>query len=483
MHICELAPILIQAIEVFQKTGKAPSLQKNQADFFGKNDHNRKGNFSMSKHIYETTNKRVSGSTLLQSMYKPVCEFLEGRGSVTTLNPRPDTISTLKEYIRKDKGLITPGIIKEEEPVYKKFDGGFPVEIEAYKNTTWYVYSYEEYPARRKVSDGKDKSFMIRGIGRAVLKILDSGEVEITNFNTASGQRILNTNYFGRLALRDRYVLEFDLFSENGEDKHLHMRMLRAHVPIQDLALGGYINKGVKYGLLMGALVYELVTDQTSEVEPHFFQAKSPDFFQLDKSIVRYLRKRQYNYLRVTGQIPDSTELLRWLETSKAETLSYPDRYEDHIKDVFVAAPISSLEEGKRNELKAGLLKIEDALKAHHGFSYINSGITEQNNPDRFWQRDVLRNQDLIEKMKSSRYFVLIYPEPVVSSSLIQAGFSLGLKKPVIIFYRNKYDLPMILQKSSDVRSFGSIKLFPFETFEDIVTIIKNEENLFLWLE
>lgn len=496
MKIKDFAPVFFEALLIFRKQKNIPPFQDNKTNFFGKkskSDKEKKGLeidrvesqeplISMSDHIKMVTGAEISGSTLLQSMYNPLIDFLEGennrKGKKGQIGIRSSTFRILQDYVEGRKsGTDT----LSESDGGRILESDFPLEIDDYRDTTWFTYSYEEYTGTKTVSENRERISIVWGIGRSVLRISKSGVVTIENYTEADGRKTLNTDYKGTLSLIDRYVLEFDMFSKKNKDKHLHIRMLRNPVPIQGFAMGGYITKGIKYGLLSGSLIFELVTEDNRDISPYFFKAGSRRFKDLNKSILRYLYRRSYNYLRIPNGIASPTGLVSWLESAKAEASNYPDRYENYENDVFIAGPFSSLSPEMRLSHKIGIDKIAEAFRTHHDFKHVNTGTWGDGDPDRLWNVDAIKDTDFMTLLFKSKHFIFIYPTKVVSSALIQAGMAIGRKKPTVIFYREKSDLPQILQKANHVASLGPLRLCKFNTYDEIVRMIKDKRGPFYW--
>ncbi len=49
--------------------------------------------------------------------------------------------------------------------------------------------------------------------------------------------------------------------------------------------------------------------------------------------------------------------------------------------------------------------------------------------------------------MQVSRTFALVYPEPIVTSALFEAGYALALKLPSRYFVRDRDDLPYLMKE------------------------------------
>lgn len=90
---------------------------------------------------------------------------------------------------------------------------------------------------------------------------------------------------------------------------------------------------------------------------------------------------------------------------------------------------------------------------------------------------DISIGSDL-DALKESGKFILIYPEKIVSSVLVEAGIALALGKQSFFFGRTE-NFPFLLQQAN--QQFDHIKIYNSQSFDDILAIItKNAHNLFV---
>jgi hypothetical protein len=116
--------------------------------------------------------------------------------------------------------------------------------------------------------------------------------------------------------------------------------------------------------------------------------------------------------------------------------------------DLFLATPMSSIVEDAEYVLhRRGIVKLIRRLKDELGIQrtyYAGASIAGQ---DEFTPENLAVDTDLIALVQS-KVFCLIYPTRVVSSALIETGYALGLKKPSILFVRQRQDLPYLLAQA-----------------------------------
>lgn len=87
--------------------------------------------------------------------------------------------------------------------------------------------------------------------------------------------------------------------------------------------------------------------------------------------------------------------------------------------------------------------------------------------------------EDVLDAIKDSRYFVLIYPSKIVSSSLLETGCALALRKPSVYFVHSRSDLPFLMQKAEQAFP-NNVKIHECESMSMILKLLeKHGERLF----
>lgn len=146
--------------------------------------------------------------------------------------------------------------------------------------------------------------------------------------------------------------------------------------------------------------------------------------------------------------------------------------------EVFVSAPMAGYEdEEKYKEMRQHVLKIMDALRKECKFTSVVYAGRDIESIQDFEAADLSVNDDF-SALKSSKFFLLLYPEKIVSSVLFEAGWGLALDKPSIYFVRNMNHLPFLMKQAS--QAFKFIRIYEYKTVDDILRLIKSHrEKLF----
>jgi hypothetical protein len=162
----------------------------------------------------------------------------------------------------------------------------------------------------------------------------------------------------------------------------------------------------------------------------------------------------------------DDADLVARIEDTVAAAHVASDRF-----NVFVSAPMSSLgAEG----YEAFRRNMDPVLQALAGSSALNRYYFAGNafgDVAQFDDQLVGTKRDL-SALASSDRFLMIYPERLVSSTLVEAGFALALGIPSVIFVRQREDLPYSLEEIGQLSQTTSV--LKFRSLEEIGNRIRS---------
>ena len=152
-------------------------------------------------------------------------------------------------------------------------------------------------------------------------------------------------------------------------------------------------------------------------------------------------------------------------------------RYEH---DAFVAACMASWDsEDAYVQHREEMLRVCTALKEHCGFGSVFFAA------ERFASRDVFDLEDLalmedMKALKESRWFIMVYPENVVSSVLFEAGLAMAMGKPSIYFVRRDVELPFLMAKAAQASIDTNVRIYPYDTIDNVCDYVeKHGRQLF----
>jgi len=124
--------------------------------------------------------------------------------------------------------------------------------------------------------------------------------------------------------------------------------------------------------------------------------------------------------------------------------------------DVFISIPMTGLDnEEKYNEMHQEAVEIGRVFTQEPGINDVYCAAIRYKTLNQI--ENALVASDL-DHLKKSKRFILIYPEKLVTSCLVEAGYAINLGIQCIFFVRTEKDLPYILkeigQKANNVFTF-----------------------------
>jgi hypothetical protein len=147
--------------------------------------------------------------------------------------------------------------------------------------------------------------------------------------------------------------------------------------------------------------------------------------------------------------------------------------------DVFVSSPMAAHANEDEYQLsRQEALKFAACLRTKCKFNPIYyAGLDIATKAD-FEAADI-SVEDVLDAVKHSRYFVLIYLSKIVTSSLLETGCALALRKPSVYFVRSRDDLPFLMKKAE--QAFPNIvKIHECDNMTAILKLLeRHAERLF----
>ena len=153
------------------------------------------------------------------------------------------------------------------------------------------------------------------------------------------------------------------------------------------------------------------------------------------------------------------------------EAQSPPERTIDY--DVFVSAPMAAYSDNEAIERqREDFNQIRAALRRRCKFERCFYAGVDMRNSEEF-EKPHLALRSNIQKLRASRYFIMLYPERMASSILVEAGMAIALGIPSIWFVRDAEDLPFLLRNASQAESAAAnipkVRIYKGESASEIV--------------
>jgi hypothetical protein len=139
---------------------------------------------------------------------------------------------------------------------------------------------------------------------------------------------------------------------------------------------------------------------------------------------------------------------------------------EDGSCEIFLSAPMSSLEEAEYNALVDDLTLIDEALKERCEFEDVYCAAISAR--EQFTAPKLAARFD-IQTVMTSRAFILILPEKTPSSVIFEAGIAFARGMRSLYFVPRRAELPFLMSELDEVFP-DQVKVFTFETVDDIIS-------------
>ena len=134
--------------------------------------------------------------------------------------------------------------------------------------------------------------------------------------------------------------------------------------------------------------------------------------------------------------------------------------------DLFVSAPMASFENSREYEAsRVSILDTIKGMKKNCGFSSVFYAGYEINSFKKFESEDLSVAEDYAS-LRNSSNFILIYPRKIATSALIELGWAMVMKKPIIIFVKKMDDLPYLMKHADSV--YKNIAIYEYDKDSDI---------------
>lgn len=145
-------------------------------------------------------------------------------------------------------------------------------------------------------------------------------------------------------------------------------------------------------------------------------------------------------------------------------------------KRVYISSPMASLSNDDYLRFQKDMVQIQHALKKYCKASIFYPG-EKISSKDRFdgKQKAIKVN---FSKLGESEYLLVVYPNCLASSVLTEIGYAIALSKKIIVFVKDKSDLPYILQEA-DI-AIDNFHLYTYGKIDDIIHQISSNGTSFL---
>jgi hypothetical protein len=481
MKLADFAALFLDVLRAYESYPEALPLGKNKSRYFGKEELSqeqlKQNKLSLADHIVQITQRpEIKGTTLLQKYYKYLESFVSGEDRRAVVNISAQDLATFQRYIALAK--------LDQERVVNDERGSSSYSLQppsALQGSQWYVYTYEEYDVEDRSETGRTRNVKLSGIGLTILSIDHTWQAEVKNFRQAVAQPTYNTDYVGRVEAAGGSAVILSLRAPNYEH-----RTVQAILPIHmadamRFTTGAYLSRDHLGNLVAGSLImYRVEAAETQGLEPQFYPTGSDAFQTLPRPVQEYLYEKQHSHIKVSRMLTSAVALNEWLDNKREEYLRRPDRYTTFEHDIFLACPISSLQQHEPAELRTWLREMRAALQAR-GYARVFCPVIDLADVSQLWKGSHAKQSEILHQIQRSRYFMMLYPETAVSSALVEIGWALSHRKPCIIFQHLDSRLPQILEMEPSPKFMVPLHRRSFRNQADVLTCLAEDQDLFDW--
>ena len=346
----------------------------------------------------------------------------------------------------------------QHDPHSKKSNtplSGIDEKLENLANTSWRYYTH--------YLDIREGYFYTPKILRLPLNIF--GRESNGDYGIEISQEKPYTTFTGKIIRRfsGDNILVCELSSkEKRVPKRLYMYI---HVNLDgtgDLFLGTFMRYSDGGTIYTGSFVMEKIDKNSEEKNPpKIFNYIKDDENGPNEAIKRFLYDRALNLVKLPVGIFTQMDLKKWLNNNHS-TFTNPQP----TIDLYITAPIRGFQSMLKaetfdfeefhspksfEEMRDQIIEMTANLKEkssdfkHIWYFPAEEGYMEKQNLDPNY---ILQLQ--LEKFKNSKRILIILPFPSVTSTILEAGWTMltDNNKPIYILYSGRQHLPFLLRKA-----------------------------------
>jgi hypothetical protein len=139
--------------------------------------------------------------------------------------------------------------------------------------------------------------------------------------------------------------------------------------------------------------------------------------------------------------------------------------------DVFLAVPMDSLGKEYQGQ-RPKVLQLLESLRQLPGCSRVYYAGESLPTPDDYDDEGIAL-RDCTHQLRRARFFLMIYPQKVASSVILEAGIALALGIPGVIFYKKSEDLPFLLRGVT--KAFPAMHTCKFTQFYNLLSLLSDQ--------
>ena len=139
--------------------------------------------------------------------------------------------------------------------------------------------------------------------------------------------------------------------------------------------------------------------------------------------------------------------------------------------DVYLAVPMDSLGERYAGQ-RPRVLQLLETLREFPECSRVYYAGESLPTPDDY-DDEAIALRDCMAHLRRTKFFLMIYPDKLASSVILEVGIALVLRIPGVIFYREWRDLPYLLRGVRSV--FPAMHTCRYTSFANLQKLVQDE--------
>lgn len=152
------------------------------------------------------------------------------------------------------------------------------------------------------------------------------------------------------------------------------------------------------------------------------------------------------------------------------EKYIYPNNVSTVNKEtVYISAPMASASDEEYKKQREFLVQLEQILKEELGFRRVVCPAIAAKDKNDFDGNTKAISENFCE-LKQVDHLIILYPHRRPSSTLIEAGYGIGLTKQTLILYQE--ELPYMLQEAGEI--INHVRTHKYDNYSDVIKYVKN---------
>lgn len=173
-----------------------------------------------------------------------------------------------------------------------------------------------------------------------------------------------------------------------------------------------------------------------------------------------------------------SSVIMHWINNKiKVSAVTFDDVDKEYVYDIFISFPIAGIEDKKiRKEMNDFANLLEDELKKIGYRRIFNASLHFSHNHEH--QPPKIACETDFGALDKSKNFLLLYPERIATSALIELGYALGGQKKITMCSNNIHTLPFLARGLNE--AYRNVSFLRYEDNQHLIDMLtENHKSYF----